>query len=1072
MAIATVDPDVFAAGSHRNMAAHLTAPLAAGAARSPIPIGAGGVCEVEFATREPLLLCATRDDLHERGLRVQAAAPGGASVALDFAPWTERGAALPLYRPPVDTSGFAVPFAVTVTAVDEDGAALDAPERLELELVEGILGRLLYTVGAEKQRLRRLGRELTAMRRLEAARDDALDRLGAELAVPRFADDIGFRDGHVVTDARREPDDEYRRRLGLYRPWVLRTPRAVRELVNGPGEPGARNAGPLGELGLRARFTVAERDNPFALAVHIVGVEEPAMRDNFLEFVRRVHLVWPHPSADPVHAERFESGERRERVEAVRLDLRDGFSFVSAGQTAAMAPMLATALARVWRCRKRLGATTKWRVKRAQDSGAGSRYELGLGIDLEPLSPAELDRLAEAHADGPATTDPEVGALLSAMTPASAAEDPEGRWLLEPCGIRTVHRVDTGTQYVSHLPAYGLAITGPDQLAPAGWTAIVPGAFDAAGTRTALLLYERSSGTGAFYATDGEGGIRLLREHSGWRTSWTRIVGGRFGAGGSAGLLFYDRADGSAEIYTGDGGGGIELLARRSGWRRSWAEIVAGDFGGGRATDFLLYDRASGEIEVLAFDPATGSLARTARRTGMRRTWSHIVPTRFAGSRRTGLVFYDRSTGLLELSTTEDGGRFAEVARHRDFGAGWTHVVAGRFGGKGPSDLLFYDRESGRAAVYGIDDTGAVDLLREHADWRPGWTHVAAGAFTGRDATGLVFYDRPSGTAEFHDGGAAGLGAPVRRHTDWRRSSPEKFEARYHAPGDPGANVVLVAGLTAADAAWQAAPHNGPAWTQLGRDEAVTAWRNAPPRPEGDAALGAFRSAGLPAVADPASVVEALVRLPQELVETVRLAPAQSRRIVAGQAAAGRALGDLVGLLRSNRIASVLPLVIAADEVVLVVGAIALPGAGTNLQDRRSAGFRWYALPLQGTGADVSATGSRASFSAADAGVYALVVIGYARTGETDPYEFRVELPPGSLLDLHQYEFLMNLLDHAHPAGVEVNTFSIRTEHVDLDGDGAPDRLTPDAARTYRAFRRRRHRGEVGVTLPESEPGG
>jgi len=33
----------------------------------------------------------------------------------------------------------------------------------------------------------------------------------------------------------------------------------------------------------------------------------------------------------------------------------------------------------------------------------------------------------------------------------------------------------------------------------------------------------------------------------------------------------------------------------------------------------------------------------------------------------------------------------------------------------------------------------------------------------------------------------------------------------------------------------------------------------------------------------------------------------------------------------------------------------------------------------------------------------------------------------------------MNVLDHTYPIGVEVNTFSIRTNHVDLDEDGADD---------------------------------
>ena len=362
--------------------------------------------------------------------------------------------------------------------------------------------------------------------------------------------------------------------------------------------------------------------------------------------------------------------------------------------------------------------------------------------------------------------------------------------------------------------------------------------------------------------------------------------------------------------------------------------------------------------------------------------------------------------------------------------------------------------------------------LNEHASLDPAWSRLVAGDFGGGAGTDLLLYDRAAGRGELRALDDGGRLMPFGEHGGWRRAAPTQFEARYHAPGDPGTNIVLVTGLAAAGADWGSPPHNGPAWTLLGRDETVEAWRTVPPRPANDPALGAFRAAGLPVVTDPAALAEQLERLPAELVAAIRLAPAQSQAIVAGQAAAARALRDLVDILRAHRIASVLPLVSGPGAVVLLLGALGLPGAGTNLQDRRSTGFRWYALPIQGNGAQVTSTGSRALFTPSEAGVYALAVVGYARTGDTDPYEFRVELPDDALLDVRQYELLMNVLEHAHPAGVDVNTYSIRNEHVDLDRDGVADVLTPAIARTYRAFRRRRHRGEVGVTLPELPPGG
>jgi hypothetical protein len=58
----------------------------------------------------------------------------------------------------------------------------------------------------------------------------------------------------------------------------------------------------------------------------------------------------------------------------------------------------------------------------------------------------------------------------------------------------------------------------------------------------------------------------------------------------------------------------------------------------------------------------------------------------------------------------------------------------------------------------------------------------------------------------------------------------------------------------------------------------------------------------------------------------------------------------------------------------------------------------------------------------------------------------------------------MNLLDQATPAGVQTNTFRLRHGHVDLDGDGVPEALSPSAARTFRQFRLRSGPGHFGST--------
>jgi hypothetical protein len=58
---------------------------------------------------------------------------------------------------------------------------------------------------------------------------------------------------------------------------------------------------------------------------------------------------------------------------------------------------------------------------------------------------------------------------------------------------------------------------------------------------TDLLYYDPKVGEGEFYTTDGKGNIQLLKKHTGWRKTWSRILAGNYDSGGYSDLLFYDR---------------------------------------------------------------------------------------------------------------------------------------------------------------------------------------------------------------------------------------------------------------------------------------------------------------------------------------------------------------------------------------------------------------------------------------------------------------------------------------------------------------------------------------------------
>jgi len=151
--------------------------------------------------------------------------------------------------------------------------------------------------------------------------------------------------------------------------------------------------------------------------------------------------------------------ERRSDLNDALVRLATAFQFPA---SSFIAPMLGALLDQVGRCRAALGITRPWQVLRAQDPAGGSRYELGLGVELE-LPPAdELDVLARnlaAQRIAPGT-DIATAALLGSLEPQTSSTDRLGRWLLTACGAATVHATVTGI-YVSHTSIAG-AVLAPD----------------------------------------------------------------------------------------------------------------------------------------------------------------------------------------------------------------------------------------------------------------------------------------------------------------------------------------------------------------------------------------------------------------------------------------------------------------------------------------------------------------------------------------------------------------------------------------------------------------------------------
>ncbi|MET9894367.1 hypothetical protein ABZZ47_29935 [Streptomyces sp. NPDC006465] len=452
-------------------------PVYAAAARQrTVPLSQGAF-SVTGPFREPVLLVRLRRPLADQAVVVRCAAGGEHPLPpVVYAPFSGAGTLLPAFLPPTPSGGqgpadeaddtlritaqvHIVPAPdchAPIPAEEVLGSALpedQAAELVEGVLLEGVLARLTYLATMEKQRMIRQAREISACRHVELAFSGALDSLGRDLGVRRLPD---------------EGDDPYRARLTMFTTWRLPTPAGLADALNGPGTDGAPNAGLPSRFGISARFRVLEQQNPLALSTRLVavGAAGAARLTRFHSVLRTLYLLDLDKPVPPLMP-----AERRQQLEDARHELTTQVSR-PAGPPAVshLAPSLAIALARLVRLMRALGDTDTITLRRTHVEESDPLHELGLGATIDRFGRQRLAAMAEAvHQLAAGTGD--MASLARMLVPLPHSKDPVGRWLVEPCGLRTVHALTSSTFFVSGLPMSGLTIDAPATLAP-GATAV------------------------------------------------------------------------------------------------------------------------------------------------------------------------------------------------------------------------------------------------------------------------------------------------------------------------------------------------------------------------------------------------------------------------------------------------------------------------------------------------------------------------------------------------------------------------------------------------------------------------
>ncbi|MEM9191886.1 MAG: hypothetical protein AAGF12_22125 [Myxococcota bacterium] len=475
--------DPFGSAALANLVANLPPPLRSGGGSvREHPLDPEGRATALALVTNTLVLVKLKRSLDRHGLRVVAAV-GGDVRTLCFAPYTEHGALLIAAAPrgegaldeplpddsPTDESlSLQLELAPRPDRSDLVNIPVeDLGDWISVVVAEGVLGKLLYVLSSEKQQIRRQMRTVLAARRLDRATGATLDRMGADVGVPRFEAELRFAGGELFGQAFAdgiEPDDAYRGRLLLWRQFATPNRTHLLRWLNGD----SHGPGAMARAGYVGRFTVDESDPPLGLALRLVGLGDDAALDGIHQRIVQHHFARPGATVE------LREGMSDEQRAARQTDwdaLRDAFEWPPQAQ---LATKLGRALLAFAQVRDALGWPSPPKVIRAYDRSEPG-YELGLRVDLEAID--DLEALVAAATDPDRTLDdPDLERLVRSVVPAEdmSSED----WMAAVFGLSLTHTA--GLASVSTVPSHGLRVDGPSviPLGQDGRVELTAGGFD------------------------------------------------------------------------------------------------------------------------------------------------------------------------------------------------------------------------------------------------------------------------------------------------------------------------------------------------------------------------------------------------------------------------------------------------------------------------------------------------------------------------------------------------------------------------------------------------------------------
>ena len=222
------------------------------------------------------------------------------------------------------------------------------------------------------------------------------------------------------------------------------------------------------------------------------------------------------------------------------------------------------------------------------------------------------------------------------------------------------------------------------------WSGFLGGEFD-----NDLLLYDAESGRFEFRSVDYNGGFPLIRNVGGTR-GWTAVVPGDFDADGTVDLLFYRSADGLIVFYTVTQTGRFVPMTEVMFGSRGWTHVVAGDYDGDDRDDLLWYRSTDGVMRFYSVTDA-GRFFPTSDILVGTRNWTHIPSGDYDADGSDDLFYYRSADGIARFYTLGDG-TFVPMSPVLEATSGWRQIESGTLDGVPGEDLAWY-REGHLAAT-------------------------------------------------------------------------------------------------------------------------------------------------------------------------------------------------------------------------------------------------------------------------------------------------------------------------------------------------------------------------------------